>query len=145
MATHVIASNAPLKDIDEWDDFLTDRYQEGTSEAEFRQYDEKATPGVVEFYRLNHQYQTFDYDIAKDKEYFGLNKGEKSIWEAAEFLNTLVDESHPDTDLTQIENLMQTSEAIRKDGHPGLAVNGQDKACQHGWCMAAHREVSDRR
>ena len=118
MATRVIASNAPLKDIDEWDDFLTGRYQEGMSEAEFRQYDEKATPGVAEFYRLNHQYQTFDYVIAKEKEYFGLNKGEKSIWEAAEFLNTLVDDSDPDTDLTQIEHLLQTSEAIRKDGHP---------------------------
>ena len=81
MATHVVPSNAPLKDIDEWDDFLTGRYQEGKSEAEFRQYDEKATPGVAEFYRLNHQYQTFDYVIAKEKEYFGLNKGEKSIWE----------------------------------------------------------------
>jgi inositol oxygenase len=56
--------------------------------------------------------------IAKEKEYFGLNKGEKSIWEAAEFLNTLVDDSDPDTDLTQIEHLLQTSEAIRKDGHP---------------------------
>ena len=118
VATHVVPSNAPLKDIDEWDDFLTGRYQEGKSEAEFRQYDEKATPGVAEFYRLNHQYQTFDYVIAKEKEYFGLNKGEKSIWEAAEFLNTLVDDSDPDTDLTQIEHLLQTSEAIRKDGHP---------------------------
>jgi len=56
--------------------------------------------------------------IAKEKQYFGLNKGEKSIWEAAEFLNTLVDDSDPDTDLTQIEHLLQTSEAIRKDGHP---------------------------
>ncbi len=118
MATHVIPSNGPLKDIDEWDDFLTGRYQEGKSEAQFRQYDEKATPGVAEFYRLNHQYQTFDYVIAKEKEYFGLIKGEKSIWEAAEFLNTLVDDSDPDTDLTQIEHLLQTSEAIRKDGHP---------------------------
>src|SRR5258708_31475355 len=113
MATHVIASNAPLKDIDEWDDFLTGRYQEDKSEDEFRQYDEKATPGVAEFYGLNDQYQMFDYVIAKEKEYFGLNKGEKSIWEAAEFLNTLVDDSDPDTALTQIEHLLQTSEAIR--------------------------------
>jgi inositol oxygenase len=45
-----------------------------------------------------------------------------SIWEAAEFLNTLVDESDPDTDLTQIEHLLQTSEAIRKDGHPRWMV-----------------------
>jgi inositol oxygenase len=35
-----------------------------------------------------------------------------------EFLNTLVDDSDPDTDLSQIEHLMQTSEAIRADGHP---------------------------
>jgi inositol oxygenase len=118
MASHVTTPDAPLKDMDEWDDFLTGRYQEGKSEDEFRQYDEKATPGVAEFYRLNHQYQTFDYVMAKEKEYFGLNKGEKSIWEAAEFLNTLVDDSDPDTDLTQIEHLLQTSEAIRKDGHP---------------------------
>jgi inositol oxygenase len=36
----------------------------------------------------------------------------------ADYLNTLVDESDPDTDVSQIEHLMQTSEAIRKDGHP---------------------------
>ena len=29
-----------------------------------------------------------------------------------------MDDSDPDTDLTQIEHLLQTSEAIRKDGHP---------------------------
>src|SRR5258708_32102442 len=113
MATHVIASSAPLKDSDEWDDFLTGRYEEGKSEAEFRQYDEKATPGVAAFYRLHHQFQTFDYVIAKEKQYFGLNKGEKSIWEAAEFLNTLVADSDPETDLTQTEHLLQTSAAIR--------------------------------
>jgi inositol oxygenase len=39
-----------------------------------------------------------------------------SIWETMEFLNTLVDESDPDTELTQIEHLLQTSEAIRHDG-----------------------------
>ena len=35
-----------------------------------------------------------------------------------EFLNTLVDDSDPDTDLSQIEHLLQTAEAIRRDGHP---------------------------
>ena len=44
--------------------------------------------------------------------------GVMGIWEAMEFLNTLVDDSDPDTDLTQIEHLMQTAEAIRADGHP---------------------------
>jgi inositol oxygenase len=40
------------------------------------------------------------------------------IWEAMEFLNTLVDDSDPDTSLTQIEHLMQTAEAIRAASHP---------------------------
>ena len=40
------------------------------------------------------------------------------IWEAMEYLNTLVDESDPDTELSQIEHLMQCSEAIRAAGHP---------------------------
>jgi inositol oxygenase len=109
----------PLRaDMEDWDEFLQGRYREGKSEEEFRQYDEKANPGVAQFYRLNHQYQTFDYVVAKENQYFSLNKGKKSIWEAAEFLNTLVDDSDPDTDLTQIEHLLQTSEAIRADGHP---------------------------
>ena len=43
-----------------------------------------------------------------------LRKGKKSIWEAAEFLNTLVDESDPDTDLTQIDHLLQTSEQFAR-------------------------------
>src|SRR6202046_4519691 len=122
MTSHALPTDAPLKDMEEWDDFLTGRYQEGKSEDQFRQYDEKATPGVAEFYRLNHQYQTFDYVVAKEKEYFGLKKGMKSIWEAAEFLNQLVDDSDPDTDLTQIEHLLQTSEAIRRDNQPRWMV-----------------------
>ena len=45
----------------------------------------------------------------------GYSKNQK---QAMEFLNTLVDDSDPDTDLTQIEHLLQTAEAIRKNGHP---------------------------
>ena len=112
----------PLSNLEQWDDFVEGRYKEGKSESEFRQYDEKATPGVAEFYRLNHQYQTVDYVLEKEKQYFGLKRGEKSVWEAAEYLNTLVDDSDPDTDLTQLEHLLQTSEAIRRDGHPRWMV-----------------------
>jgi inositol oxygenase len=112
----------PLADIDQWNDFLEGRYKEGKTESEFRQYDAEATPGVAEFYRLNHQYQTHAYVLSKEKEYFGLSRGKKSIWEAADFLNTLVDDSDPDTDLTQLEHLLQTSEAIRRDGHPRWMV-----------------------
>jgi hypothetical protein len=114
--------NHPLHDLEEWDGFVAGRYKEGKSQEEFRVYDATATPGVAEFYRLNHTYQTVDYVLGKEKEYFSLQKGQKTIWEAAEFLNTLVDDSDPDTDLTQIDHLLQTSEAIRRDGHPRWMV-----------------------
>ncbi len=111
------ASN-PLQHVDQWDDFVARRYQEGKPESEFRKYDPKANPGVAEFYRLNHANQTLAFVLEKKKQYLAFQKGKKSVWEAAEFLNRLVDDSDPDTDVSQIEHLMQTSEAIRKDGHP---------------------------
>jgi inositol oxygenase len=113
-----VLEHQPLKELDEWDDFVATRYKEGKSEEEFRNYKEDANPTVTEFYRLNHRYQTLDFVLEKQQQYCGLTRGKKSIWEMAEYLNQLVDESDPDTDLTQIEHLLQTAEAIRKDGHP---------------------------
>jgi inositol oxygenase len=107
----------PLQSLDEWDDFVAVRYREGKSEDQFRDYSADANPGVTEFYRQNHAQQTVDFVLGKRAEYLKLDRGKKSIWEAAEYLNTLVDESDPDTDLSQIEHLLQTSEAVRRDGH----------------------------
>src|SRR5262249_22654386 len=81
-------SGKPLENLEQWDEFLEGRYQEGKSENEFRQYDAQAKPGVAEFYHLNHQHQTVEYVLRKEKEYFGLKKGKKTVWEAADFLNT---------------------------------------------------------
>lgn len=94
------------------------RYKEGKSEEDFRQYDAATAPGVAQFYRNNHEQMTVDYVLRKEAEYFGLTRGKKSIWDASEFLNALVDESDPDTDLTQTDHLLQTSEAMRRDGLP---------------------------
>jgi inositol oxygenase len=107
---------------DDWSGFVAGRYREGKSQAEFRSYDAAVVPTVAEFYKVNHELQTLNFVLAKEKEYLALKKGKMSIWEAAEFLNTLVDDSDPDTDLTQIEHLLQTSEAIRRDGHPRWMV-----------------------
>lgn len=49
------------------------------------------------------------------KEYGKLDKMEMSIWECCELLNNVVDESDPDLDEPQIQHLLQTAEAIRKD------------------------------
>jgi inositol oxygenase len=122
MATSPHQSQSPLSKLDDWDDFLEGRYKEGKAQSEFRQYDATADPGVAEFYRINHEKQTVAYALAKEKEYFGLSRGKKGIWEAADYLNTLVDDSDPDTDLTQTEHLLQASEAIRRDGHPRWMV-----------------------
>ncbi len=118
--------DAPLANLDEWEDDLLQRYPEPSaiasdstkSREQFRDYESNSRPSVREFYRLNHQYQTFDFVQQKREQYLSLNRQQMGVWEAMEFLNTLVDDSDPDTDLTQIEHLMQTAEAIRADGHP---------------------------
>lgn len=108
----------PMRHVEEWDDFVQTRYKEGKSEDEFRNYKGDANPGVTEFYRLNHRFQTLDFALGKKAEFTPLARRKMGVWEALEFLNTLIDDSDPDTDLSQIEHLLQTSEAIRKDGHP---------------------------
>jgi inositol oxygenase len=120
-----IPSNTPLENLDEVEDFMKERYPEnlvGTNpdkkEDQFRDYESNARPTVREFYRLNHRYQTFNFVQEKRREYLARNRRVMGIWEALEFLNTLVDDSDPDTDLSQLDHLLQTAEQIRKDGHP---------------------------
>ena len=122
--------------LEGWEDLLLARYPEpaahggsetsldavledrGKTKDGFRDYRAEARPSVKEFYRLNHLFQTYDFVQQKKRDYLPLRRRQMSIWEAMEFLNTLVDDSDPDVDFTQIEHLMQTSESIRADGHP---------------------------
>jgi inositol oxygenase len=113
----------PMNHLDDWEDFLKARYAEPptttmASREGFRNHRAEARPSVKEFYHLNHRYQTLDFVKAKKAEYLPARKRRMGIWEAMEFLNTLVDDSDPDTDLSQIEHLLQTAEAIRRDAHP---------------------------
>src|SRR5215510_3000271 len=108
----------PLERLDDWDDFVKDRYDPGKPKEQFRDYGKFARPSVREFYRLNHRHQTYDFVQAKKKDFLSLSRRRMGIWEAMEFLNTLVDDSDPDTDLSQLEHLLQTAEQIRRDGHP---------------------------
>src|SRR5438874_1624420 len=82
---------APLKELEDWDDFVTTRYQPGKAQEQFRNYRADANATVTEFYRQNHAHQTLDFVLRKKREYCGLRRGKKSIWEMAEYLNTLVD------------------------------------------------------
>jgi inositol oxygenase len=129
MDTSKASVNAPLTGLEEWEDFLKVRYPEEDAGAfnainpekkkeQFRNYEADARPTVREFYRLNHHHQTYDFVQAKKKDFLARNRRQMGIWEAMEFLNTLVDDSDPDTDLTQLEHLLQTAEQIRRDGQP---------------------------
>ena len=133
-----IDRDKPLQDLEHWEEFLKDRYPEPQEvelvgagvgaertpskskkkSSAFRDYRAEARPSVKEFYRLNHQHQTLDFVRSKKRQFLKLNRCRMGIWEAMEFLNTLVDDSDPDTDLSQIEHLLQTAEAVRRDGHP---------------------------
>lgn len=127
------ANPKPLQSLDEWEDFMKERYPEpaaavvkkpsvGTDpekkKEEFRNYEADARPTVREFYRLNHLHQTHDFVKAKRQEYLGLKRMQMGVWEAAEYLNQLVDDSDPDTDMSQLEHLLQTAEQLRRDGQP---------------------------
>ncbi|KAA8523206.1 hypothetical protein F0562_009629 [Nyssa sinensis] len=83
----------------------------------FRDYDAESErqKSVEEFYRLQHINQTYDFVKRMREEYGKLDKIEMSIWECCELLNDVVDDSDPDLDEPQIEHLLQTAEAIRKD------------------------------
>ncbi|MGV3765973.1 MAG: inositol oxygenase family protein [Chitinophagaceae bacterium] len=118
----------PLKKLDEWEDDVLRRYPDPESIAtakktdEYRNYEAPVRDTVKEFYRLNHTYQTYDFVQEKRSDFLKFDKKEMTIWDAFDFLNQLVDDSDPDTDLDQLQHLLQASEAIRKDGHPDWMV-----------------------
>jgi inositol oxygenase len=128
--TAASAQNAPLESLEEWEEFVRSRYPETDGKPafqatnphkrreEFRNYEADARPSVRAFYRLNHRHQTLEFVRAKRREYLSLDRRRMGVWEAMEYLNTLVDDSDPDTDLSQLEHLLQTAEQIRRDGHP---------------------------
>lgn len=115
---------------DVWEDDLLRRYPDPQSNAaqraagddSFRNYDEDTRDGVREFYRLNHAHQTVDFVRSMRAKYLPLRHRRMSIWEAMDCLNTLVDDSDPDTEAAQITHSVQTAEAIRADGRPDWFV-----------------------
>jgi len=110
--------------IEAWEEDLLKRYPEKEEECSvsddgtFRDYEAETRPEVREFYRLNHRHQTLEFAKQKKAQYLKFNQRSMTIWEGIEFLDQLIDDSDPDINLPQIEHLLQTAEAIRRDGHP---------------------------
>ncbi|EFQ33804.1 hypothetical protein CGRA01v4_12368 [Colletotrichum graminicola] len=99
------------------------KFDQEKDKTAFRQY-EDACDRVKSFYKEQHEKQTVEYNLSA-REKFAIDvtgqkacRDEMTIWEAMEKLNTLIDNSDPDTELSQIQHLLQTAEAMRRDGKP---------------------------
>lgn len=105
---------AELGNFDEESQFDKEKEKAG-----FRQF-EDACDRVKNFYREQHTKQTVAYNLAARARFNSASRQrvELTIWEAMEKLETLIDESDPDTDQGQIAHLLQSAEAIRRDGKP---------------------------
>jgi inositol oxygenase len=84
----------------------------------FRDYRAEARPSVKELYRLNHEGQTLAFVLEKERQYLGLDRRRMGMWEVLELLDQVVDDSDPDTELSQIAHALQSAEAARRDGQP---------------------------
>ncbi|QRW18830.1 aquaporin, Major intrinsic protein family [Rhizoctonia solani] len=93
--------------------------------AAFRDY-EAACDRVKSFYKASprrflggeEEGRNDDVELRREFEEGRGKRARMGVWEAIEMLETLVDDSDPDTELSQIEHLLQTAEAIRRDGKP---------------------------
>ena len=73
---------------------------------------------VRQNYRQKHTQQTFALAIDKIEQYKDCDSGiEMSMWDLAEKMNDVIDDSDPDLHLPQIVHALQTAEAIR-EAHP---------------------------
>ncbi|KAF9479760.1 DUF706-domain-containing protein [Pholiota conissans] len=98
-----------------WND--KSEFDEAIDKTQFRDY-EAACDRVKKFYKEQHEKQTVAFNIKARVDFKSKKRARMSVWEAIELLNTLIDESDPDTSISQIDHLLQTAEAIRKDGKP---------------------------
>lgn len=110
---------AKLKEATQEENAIHERSQFDAEKdkTQFRQYEE-ACDRVKDFYRLQHEKQTIAYNLKARNDFHSKTRAEMTIWQAMEKLNTLIDESDPDTSLSHIEHLLQSAEAIRRDGKP---------------------------
>jgi inositol oxygenase len=84
-------AHRPLNSLDEWEDFLKDRYPPPAAsrftdpdkkKETFRDQTGAVRPTVREFYRLNHRHQTLDFVRQKQREYLSLSKRRMGVWES---------------------------------------------------------------
>lgn len=84
-------------------------------EKVFRNYNENSVKAAVrEHYKKMRQNQTVAYVAEMKQKYLTFDKP-MMLWEALSHLDDLIDVSDPDLDLPNVQHLIQSAEAIRKD------------------------------
>ena len=119
-AVNVLKANLKAKQQEQQpsrDIYSASEFDASKDKSQFRQF-EAACSSVKAFYREQHAKQTVAYNLKARHDFSTKTRARMTIWEAMEKLNTLIDESDPDTSLSQIEHLLQSAEAIRRDGKP---------------------------
>lgn len=101
----------------QWMDNSKSVLLKGVNQDQFRRY-ELAYDRVKDFYRQQHEKQTVAYNIQARINFKTKVRDRMSVWDALVKLNKLLDESDPDTELSQIDHALQTAEAIRRDKKP---------------------------
>ena len=103
--------------LEEKDIYERSQFDADKDKTQFRKYEE-ACDRVKYFYRVQHEKQTVAKNLKARNDFHSKTRAERTISQAMEKLNILIDESGPDTSLSQIEHLLQSAEAIRRDGKP---------------------------
>lgn len=105
---------------------------------EFRNYvNSSRQERVANFYKINHEKQTLDFVLQMKKDFLPLRRTEMSLWDAILKLDSIVDQSDPDTDSSQIihnvqtaevKNLSSTNQREKTETHFLLLVNSKGLA-----------------
>lgn len=101
----------------DWRDNSDSLVLKNANNRQYRQY-ELALDRVKVFYMEQHEKQTVAFNIQARINFKTKVRDRMSIWDALIKLNELLDESDPDTELSQIDHAIQTAEAIRRDNKP---------------------------
>ncbi|VEU22928.1 DEKNAAC104239 [Brettanomyces naardenensis] len=113
----ITVDDVDTDDEPDWRDNSHSILMKGVDPAQFRRY-ELAYDRVKDFYREQHSKQTVAYNIQARINFKTKVRDRMHVWDALVKLNKLLDESDPDTELSQIDHALQTAEAIRRDHKP---------------------------
>ncbi|OWB71826.1 hypothetical protein B5S31_g1521 [[Candida] boidinii] len=119
-ANGITTTNGITKLSKDWRDNSHSKLLISAVKSNFRQYRqyELAYDRVKFFYKEQHEKQTVAYNIQARINFKAKIRDKMTIWDALIKLNNLLDESDPDTELSQIDHALQTAEAIRRDNKP---------------------------